>query len=407
MRTDPDSGCSGEAWNRVGVICRFNLTERNSKTAVLKHVSVFEDLTGVRVCPVFSDEATAFDKLGSELAAGSPPDFWTGGDYWIPALASRGHLLEIEEYVQHRYHASVWADYYEIARQDVEFGGHIYGIPFRADHRGTPFVRPSMMERAGIPVEVPSTWDELNEFTRKLTVKSGDHFIRSGINLRHEARVYMDWLLQAGNLRIDESGMPLNSSADGRVALEQHVRHGLRDGTMPPGGVGSPGAFVDPICAGTTAYQQLWASQVAFCQSRSPEIFGDLLPGEPLMGPAQKGMHVYFEKYMVWRDAEIPDAAFEAITYLSSTGPALEINISSPSLPYHKFMETYEIFEREPYRQMASNMQFGQLPSPQPRGMAIRRAISNRVRQAALGTVSVRDSLDGMDSDISRIQAGL
>ena len=179
MRTDPDSGCNDQSWGHLGVICRFNLTERKSKSAVWQHVSFFEDWTGIRVCPVFSDPATAFEKLGVELDAGSPPDFWAGGNAWIPALASQVHLLDINEHVDR---FSEWTDYYATARQDVEFEGRTFGIPFRADHQGTRFVRPSMLERAGIPVQPPSTWDELNDFAKRLTVRDGESYVQSGIN---------------------------------------------------------------------------------------------------------------------------------------------------------------------------------------------------------------------------------
>ena len=219
--------------------------------------------------------------------------------------------------------------------------------------------------------------------------------------------MFLDWLLQAGGLlRIDDTGTPLNSSVNGRVALNQHVRHGLIDRTMPPQGSRAAGRHGDLYCARPAAYQQLRASDLAICESTAPDVFKNLLPGEPLMGPVQRGMHLHFEKSMAWSLTDSPDATFEAMKYFSGSLPARDIYFRIASLPCRRTMESYALFEREPHKSMARNMRFGQSHHMVPQDSLIKSAISKRVLQAALGNVTVREALDGMDADIAQITAG-
>ena len=229
------SRCLDGGWGVFrGVEFGFSFNHQIEKDAVIKQVSRLRDLTEVCVHPVFYSSSRYFDRISDESDQWAAPDIYTGGADWIPRMGSRDQVLEIDEYVRHWID---WEDFYSSAQEDVAFDGHVLGVPFRASHRGTPVIRRSLFRKAGLPPHVPSSWDELNEVTKRLTIKDGENFIQSGINLEHDAQVYEDWLLQAGGRVLNEWGTtPLINTSFGRMALKQHVRHGLHDGTMPLNG---------------------------------------------------------------------------------------------------------------------------------------------------------------------------
>ena len=104
---------------------------------------------------------------------------------WTPVLAAKGQVLEIDEYVANW---DEWSDFYPRGLEDVTYEGHIQGVPYRFNYRASAVIRATFFEAAGLEPTPPTTWDELNEVTPKLTIRDGDIFEQAGINIQHHTQ---------------------------------------------------------------------------------------------------------------------------------------------------------------------------------------------------------------------------
>ncbi len=390
----------------VEIEFRFNGLNPAGQEAARAEIVNFKELSGITVKADFSDWASSFQKITTGFAAQSAPDIWYGGGLWTPVLAAKGQVLEIDEYVNNW---DEWSDFYPRGIEDVTYEGHIQGVPYRFNYRASPVIRPSMFEAAGLEVVVPSTWDELNAVTQQLTIRDGDRYEQAGINVEHHTQVYEDWLYQAGgNYFSEDRTMPLNSSPEGVQALSQHVRHGLVDETMPKEGMDSGVPNLHAFCAGRVAYQQLWPGNVGNCETNAPDVFADLFVGEPLRGPKEQVMEIYVDKYMPWKLTKNADATFATMQYFASPGPNYEINVvGDRSMPCRVAMESYELYKKEPWKTYSTNgNKFGKGRQIVEEHFDVQPAMSRWVEKAALGELSVEETLEGMDAEVLDIISG-
>ncbi len=403
-----DAMVDGDAmmYEDVEIEFRFNGLNPAGQQAARGEIDNFKALTGITVKPDFSDWASSFQKITTGFAAQSAPDIWYGGGLWTPVLAAKGQVLEIDEYVAGW---DEWSDFYPRGIEDVTYEGHIQGVPYRFNYRASPVIRPSSFTAAGIEVVAPTTWEELNAVTQQLTIRDGDRFEQAGFNLQHHTQVYEDWLYQAGgNYFSEDRTMPLNLTPEGISALSQHVRHGLVDNVMPAESMDSGVPNLHAFCAGRVAIQQLWPGDVGNCETNAPDVFADILVGEPFTGPKEQIMQIYVDKYMPWKFTKTPDATFETMKYFASPGPNYEINVvGDRSMPCRVAMESYELYKSEPWKTYSTNgNKFGKGRQIVPEHFDVQPAMSRWVEKAALNDLTVEEALEGMDAEILDIISG-
>ena len=375
-----------------GTEITFNFWGLNpaGQEAVRAEIVKFFELTGITVWPD--------GELGKS-------DIWYGGGLWVPVYASRGLILELDDYVATW---TEWEDFYPEVRRDVTYDGHVLGIPFRTNYRGSVVFRPSMFESAGLAPVPPGSWEELNEISPRLTIREGDVFEQAGINLQHHTQVYEDWLHQAGgNYFNSDLTRATNNTPEGHIALSQHVRHGLTDHTVPKEGMDSGVPNLHAFCAGRVAIQQLWPGNVGNCETNAPDVFEDLAVGPPLAGPRQRAMQLYVDKYIPWKLTKHPDAVFETLKYFASPEPNYNINIvGDRAMPCRAAMEYYGLYGSEPYRTLAGNVKHGRVRQVVPEHFDVQPAMSRWVEKAGLGELSVSEALRGMDKEVQEIVDG-
>ena len=394
MEANPAPDGSWSLDGMVDIYFHFSGLSIAGRDAVQKHVANFRDLTRINVRPEFVNWAGSFQDIARYLAAQSAPDVWCGGTWWVPALAEPRQVLEIDAYVEHW---DEWSDFYPAARADVEHGGHILGVPYRSNYRGSPVIRPSVFEAAGVPARVPSTWDELNEIAPKLTIKDGELVRRVGFALEHSAQVYEDWLLQAGGSVFSDSlQIPTNHTAQGFQALTQHVRYAA---TAKYSYVARR---LHSFCSGGVAIQQLWATDVGNCELNAPAMFDDLVAGRPFEGPKSRSMSIQFDKYMPNLLTKNPDATFETIKFFASPSVVEDIHgIGGRAMPCRMAMEYSRALRSEPYKSLAQNAKLGTRRQLIPNQLDVESAITSWVKKASAKEVSVEAALRGMDVDIT------
>lgn len=145
----PHSDREDEIW--AGMIEQFN--EENPNIEV--------EFLNVAWDSVVEKETAAF-------AAGSGPDVSFQTEQF-PLYAKNGYILSLEDYADEEKRAG----YPESALSYCSYDGQLMGIPFVALN-SVMFYNKDMFEEAGI-TEVPTTWDELEEAAKKLTLdKDGD-----------------------------------------------------------------------------------------------------------------------------------------------------------------------------------------------------------------------------------------
>ena len=316
-------------------------------------------------------------------------------------LAAKGGTLFLDEWVNSW---DGWSDFYARGVEDVTYEGHVHGVPYRFNYRGNPVIRPSLFEAAGLEVKVPTTWDEINEIAPKLTKADGDKFEQAGFNLQHSTQVYEDWLFQAGgNYFNEERTKPLNMTPEGQTALAQHIHFG-EEGTMPKEGMDSGIPNLHAFCAGKVASQQLWPGDVANCEVNEPEVFADLLVGEPFTGPVEQVCQIYVDKYMPYKLTKSPEGVHAVLEWLSRPQVNLEINVESrKSMPCRASQESYTIYQDAPWDQYVANAKFGKGRQIVPQHFDVQPAMGRWVEKAALGELTVDEALQGMDDEVTKI----
>lgn len=116
------------------------------------------------------------EKLQTRIQNGTGPDVFRFHNTWVPMLS--GDLLPLSTDV---ITPEVFKEtFYAGMQSDLSLNGALYGIPLGADALAL-FINTELFDAAG--VEVPNTWEEFVEVSRKLTVKEGGKINTAGAAL--------------------------------------------------------------------------------------------------------------------------------------------------------------------------------------------------------------------------------
>ena len=144
----------------------------------LDHVIRLEESTAtvVEACLLYTSSVeflnvawdSVVEKETAAFAAGSGPDVSFQTEQF-PLYAKNGYLTALDDYVSDDKRAG----YPESALEYCSYDGQLMGVPFVALD-SVMFYNKDLFEEAGI-TEVPTTWDELVDVAKKLTLdKDGD-----------------------------------------------------------------------------------------------------------------------------------------------------------------------------------------------------------------------------------------
>lgn len=140
-------------------------------------------------------------KFLTAASSGQSPDimFW---DRWRTSLyAPKGVLHSIDEYMTKD---NVKADdFYTEAVKELTYKDKVYGLPLTVDARAL-FYNKKLFAENGITTP-PTTWEELNEVAKKLTVWNGKKLERAGMSMQ-DAGLFSMWIQQAGGSMLTEDG---------------------------------------------------------------------------------------------------------------------------------------------------------------------------------------------------------
>ncbi len=140
-------------------------------------------------------------KFLTAASSGQSPDimFW---DRWRTVLyAPKGVLHPINDYMSRD---NIKAeDFYTEAVRELSWNDKVYGLPLTVDSRAL-FYNKKIFAENGI-INPPTTWEELNEIAKKLTVWNGKKLERAGMSMQ-DAGLFSMWLQQAGGQLLTDDG---------------------------------------------------------------------------------------------------------------------------------------------------------------------------------------------------------
>lgn len=150
------------------------------------------------------------------IAAGNPPDVVIND---INATSLRGEKKQAESLAPFLAEDDISGWFYPNLWDATLYEGESYGIPFTTDTR-VLYYNKDLFEEAGLdPDSPPTTWDELEEYARKLDVKEGDNFTQMGFYPLYGVGADVWMLNSAGQNFFDENGQPQVDTEENAAAL--------------------------------------------------------------------------------------------------------------------------------------------------------------------------------------------
>ena len=124
----------------------------------------------IKITVTVSDWDTYWDKLQTQLAAGTPPDVFAMDAPLYPDYQSRGVMLNLQPYIdKDKFNLD---DYYPAALQCYKTADGYYGLP-RDIQPSVLYYNKDMFDKAGVPYPDDTwTWDTMIEQGQKLTAEN-------------------------------------------------------------------------------------------------------------------------------------------------------------------------------------------------------------------------------------------
>ena len=252
-------------------------------------------------------------KLNTLFGAGNGPDLIGHGILSVASRVEQGHYQPIDEYFES------WEGKDDILPSVLANGtykGHTYGLGYST----TPYVfayRIDLLEEAGI--SVPTTWDELADAARALTVKEGDEITFSGFCFPSAGGnlVELDvFVFGNGGRWMDEDSNPV-MTGDEKVEAIEFLTDLLPDVNIP-----YSNSDTNPFVKGQAAMTLI--NNVALTgMLADPEYAGKV--GIAL--PPNNGYKATFcgcNMLFIGRDCKHPDEAFKFIEFVLSPESTLK-----------------------------------------------------------------------------------
>ena len=140
-------------------------------------------------------------KLLTAIASGQVPDLVMWDRYQTALYAPKGAVQAIDEFVKKD--AIDLDAFYPQAIAEMESGGKLYGLPLLVDVRSLAYNADLFNQAGATP---PTTWDELLEVAKKLTIKDDSGKLSRAGFLLNDPGLFNMWLWQAGGELLSADG---------------------------------------------------------------------------------------------------------------------------------------------------------------------------------------------------------
>jgi multiple sugar transport system substrate-binding protein len=131
----------------------------------------------------------------ASIAAGDPADVIINDINSVAQRAENEQVEDLSKYIgddlKEQYYPHLW--------ETVEYEGKPYAVPFNTDTRLLFYNKDAFKEAGLDPEKPPKTWDELEEYAKKLDKKNGDQFERVGFYPLWGSVGSDAWMISADN----------------------------------------------------------------------------------------------------------------------------------------------------------------------------------------------------------------
>ncbi len=252
-------------------------------------------------------------KLNTLFGSGSGPDLIGHGILSVAGRVEQGHYQAIDSYFD------AWEgkdDILPAVLANGTYKGHVYGLGYST----TPYVfayRKDLLDEAGL--SVPTTWDELAEAARALTVKDGDEITFSGFCFPSAGGnlVELDvFVFGNGGRWMDEDSNPVMTGDEKVEAIE------FLTGLLPDVNIPYSSSDTNPFVKGQAAMTLI--NNAALTTMLQDEAYagkvGIALPPNNGTPATFCGCNMLF----IGRDCKHPDEAFSFIEFALSREATLK-----------------------------------------------------------------------------------
>lgn len=273
----------------AGTIDFWHSLMGSKEAARLQLIADFEAKTGIKVNDNgFFDIFQWQQKTLAAVASGMPPEIGSNHYYFVPQYAARGVLEPLDD------HFKDWGvDPYSIFPSNIldmtKYKGKIYGVPLFITARVLIYNK-DMFKEAGLdPDKPPTTWEELFEYAKKLTIWKNGKLERAGIHLATSPEMRVNffeillWEFGGDLLNSDQTKAIFNSEA-GVKALKLYKKFFDEKLTTLEFGEGTTGA-TEPFIARKAAMRFAGPYDLVNLKKYAPDLnFGVALLPKPSDG---------------------------------------------------------------------------------------------------------------------------
>lgn len=345
-------------------------------------------------------------KLVTSVLSNTAPDIsWIHSNY-LQNLVQAEAIYPMEKFIKgpNGFTEEELKDIYPSLIQAASWKGTLYSIPMEATNLGLLYNK-DLFRKAGLnPDHPPQTWDELYEYSKKLTIdNNGDGkfeqvglfipiFPASGPLSDWMVWQWMPFLWQAGGDIINEQQTEvLFNSEAGVKALTfwKKIYDALKLRNFTPD---YEAAFPSKQLA--MAFDGPW--NIPRWKERRIDWAIAGLPA----GPVKRATNVGGEYLAIFKQSKHPDEAWKFVKWLTKPHVQARWSMKSGYLPIRHAVlnvpEYQEYLKNNPgLKAYVEQMEFGQSPSPVDyHSLEISRLMAEAIEKATVGGVDVKTALD-------------
>ena len=283
--------------------------------------------------------------LTTQIAGNNPPDAAYVDAGTVAAFASRGALVNLDNYIERSEVVDTDA-YVDVFRSFNEFDGSMFGLPIDGESTAL-FYRTDLFEEAGIE-NPPTTWEEFEQAAAALT-KPGEKQYGLAMFAPEAAYYFYPFLFQAGGDVMQGDEVVLDSpeavqAAEYYVGLTEYAAPDYLNANSWDGRLGFFEGQVAMYIAGS------WFAGVT--SEEAPDIEGKWATANLPEGPAGCGTTIAGDSLVVFEGSDKQDAAWLWIEFLSQPENLALLTYGSPNgtlLPTTtELLEGPELLEKKP-----------------------------------------------------------
>jgi len=274
----------------------------------------------------------AMDKSQTAFLAGSPPDFSVLDAPNLLTLLDIDAIISLDDLIAKEGGDKFVDEFLSAFMHITRHGGKIWSIPWQ---RSTPilYYNKDFYREAGLdPNKPPATWDDLEAYAKKLTVKDDKgNVVRWGVLIPNDYWIFKPLLLQAGGEGDNEEGTEILIDTDkNRETFEFLLR--LADEGVTTG-VTRWSQSVTDFASGATAMLYNSTGALTYIRNNIKYDFGTgFLPKKVRQVAIEGGGNFFIFK----TDERHQNAAWEVIKWMTKPENTARWSLGSGYIPVKK-----------------------------------------------------------------------